>query len=55
MKFEYVFVDEISMLNEIFYKFILMVKKVKSNVKIIMVGDYNQLEPIYEITGLAWQ
>ena len=51
MKFDYIFVDEISMLKEIFYKFILMAKKVKLNVKIIMVGDYNQLEPINDRIG----
>jgi ATP-dependent exoDNAse (exonuclease V) alpha subunit len=51
MKIDYIFVDEISMLKEIFYKFILMIKKIKSNVKIIMVGDYNQLPAINDRIG----
>ena len=41
----YIFIDEISMLKELFYKFMLMIKRLK-NVKIIVSGDYNQLEPV---------
>ena len=44
--FQYIFVDEISMMKEIFYKFLLMIKKVKPDVKFILTGDYNQLLPI---------
>ena len=45
MKFTYIFVDEVSMLQEKFYKFILMIKKVKPHVKFIISGDNSQLQP----------
>ena len=46
MKFKYIFVDEVSMLQEKFYKFLLMIKKVKPHVKFIISGDYSQLQPV---------
>jgi 5-methylcytosine-specific restriction enzyme A len=46
MKFKYVFLDEVSMLTEKFYKFLLMIKKLKPDVKFIISGDYNQLKAI---------
>ncbi len=46
MKFTYIFVDEVSMLQEKFYKFLLMIKKVKPHVKFIISGDYSQLQPV---------
>ncbi len=46
MAFKYIFVDEVSMLQEKIYKFLLMIKKVKPHVKFIISGDYNQLKPV---------
>lgn len=43
---EYVFIDEISMVHEIFYKFFMVMKKFKSNIKFIISGDYDQLLPV---------
>jgi energy-coupling factor transporter ATP-binding protein EcfA2 len=43
---DYIFIDEVSMLAEIFYKFLMMIKKIKSNIKFIISGDYNQLKAI---------
>lgn len=43
---EYIIVDEISMLNEIFYSLLLTIKKLNPEIKIIMVGDYCQLPPV---------
>ena len=43
---DYIFVDEISMVNEIFYKFLIMLKSKKPNIKFIIVGDFNQLKPV---------
>jgi ATP-dependent exoDNAse (exonuclease V) alpha subunit len=43
---EYIVVDEISMVKEIFYKVFMMIKKKRPDVKFIMVGDYNQLEVV---------
>ncbi len=43
---DYMFVDEVSMLTEALHKFLLMIKKVKTDFKFIISGDYNQLKPI---------
>jgi ATP-dependent exoDNAse (exonuclease V) alpha subunit len=43
---DYIFIDEVSMLAEVFYKFLMMIKKIKSNIKFIISGDYNQLKPV---------
>ncbi len=43
---DYIFVDEGSMLGEVFYKFLMMIKKIKPNIKFIISGDYNQLKPV---------
>ena len=43
---DYIFIDEVSMLAEVFYKFLMMIKRVKSNIKFIISGDYNQLKPV---------
>ena len=34
------------MVREIFYKFFLMIKKMKPSIKFIISGDYNQLKPV---------
>jgi predicted AAA+ superfamily ATPase len=39
---DYIFVDEVSLLTEVFYKFLMMIKKIKPNIKFIISGDYNQ-------------
>ena len=46
MKFKYIFVDEVSMLHEKNYKFLLMLKKLKPETRFIISGDYNQLRCI---------
>jgi ATP-dependent exoDNAse (exonuclease V) alpha subunit len=46
MELDYIFIDEISMVREIFYKFLLMIKRMKPNIKFIVSGDFNQLAPI---------
>ena len=43
---DYIFVDEVSMLTEAFYKFLMMIKKVRTDIKFIISGDYNQLKPV---------
>ena len=42
----YIFVDEISMVHERFYKFLLVLKKMRSDIKFIIVGNWNQLLPV---------
>ena len=44
--YNYIFVDEISMVKEIFYNFLLMLKQKNMNIKFIIDGDYNQLAPV---------
>jgi hypothetical protein len=36
------------MLGEVFYKFLMMIKKIKPNTKFIISGDYNQLLPVHD-------
>ena len=46
LNLDYIFIDEISMVHEIFYKFFMMLKKIKPTIKFIIAGDFNQLEPV---------
>jgi hypothetical protein len=34
------------MLDEVFYKFLMMIKRVKTDIKFIISGDYNQFLPV---------
>lgn len=43
---EYIFVDEISMVHEMFYKFLLLIKKLNPQTKFIVSGDFYQLLPV---------
>ena len=45
-KYEYVFVDEISMVQEHFYKFFITLKNVRPELKFIIAGDFEQLLPV---------
>lgn len=47
-KLMYIFLDEISMLKEKFYLFLVQLKMKYKDIKIIMAGDYNQLKPVGE-------
>ncbi len=40
LDWDYIFIDEVSMLAEVFYKFLMMIKRVKSNIKFIISGDF---------------
>ena len=46
LKYDYIFVDEISMVKECFYKFLLTIKRIKPNIHFIVSGDFNQFSPI---------
>ncbi len=39
----YIFVDEVNLMAEMFYKFLMMIKRVRSDIKFIISGDFNQL------------
>jgi Zn finger protein HypA/HybF involved in hydrogenase expression len=43
---DYVIVDEISMVKEVFYKFLLALKKIKVQSKFLLCGDFEQLLPV---------
>ena len=45
-KYEYLFIDEISMVHEYFYKFFITLKKVRPDLKFIIAGDFSQLLPV---------
>ncbi len=43
---DYIFIDGVSMLGEVFYKFLMIIKKIIPDIKFIISGDYNQLKPV---------
>lgn len=43
---KYIFIDEISMVHEIFYKFMLSIKNISPEINFIISGDFNQLEAV---------
>lgn len=45
----YVFVDEISMVKEIFYRFFVLLKRYVPHIKFIIIGDFDQLKPVKDI------
>ena len=45
---DYIFVDEVSMLGEVFYKFLMMIKQHRPNIKFIISGDHNQLKEMQQ-------
>jgi GTPase SAR1 family protein len=48
MKLDYIFVDEVSMLHSNFYKILMIIKKLKK-CKLIISGDFNQLDVIHDL------
>jgi DNA polymerase III delta prime subunit len=48
MKLDYIFVDEVSMLHSNFYKILMVIKKLKQ-CKLIISGDFNQLDVINDV------
>ena len=44
--YSYIFVDEISMVQEVFYKFFVYLKRLMPELKFIIAGDFEQLLPI---------
>ena len=45
-KFNYLFIDEISMVCEYFYKFFITLGRVRPDLKFIIAGDFSQLLPV---------
>ena len=46
MKIKYIFVDEFSMVQSLFYQYLLTVKKLRPDIKFILSADFNQLPPV---------
>jgi DNA replication protein DnaC len=46
LSLDYIIVDEISMMKEEYYSFLKTIKTYKPSIKFILVGDYNQLDPV---------
>ena len=44
LNYDYIFIDEISMVKEIFYQFLNMIMIKYPNTKFIIVGHFNQLK-----------
>ena len=42
----YIFIDEVSMMSESFYKFFCALKRLRPDIKYIIAGDYAQLAPV---------
>ncbi len=47
-----IFIDEVPMLGEVFYQLLMMIKKIRSDIKFIISGDYNQLKPVNDIISI---
>ena len=43
---DYIFIDEISMMQSDFYKFFSSLQRLKPDLKFIIVGDFNQIPPV---------
>ena len=46
MNIDYIIVDEISMVHEIFYKYLMVIQRLKPNLKFIIAGNFDQLLPV---------
>ena len=46
LKADYIFIDEVSMMCEKFYKFFIMLKKMRPDIKFIIAGGFEQLLPV---------
>jgi hypothetical protein len=48
MRDKYIFIDEVSMMSEIFYKYFIVLKKLRPDINFIIAGDFAQLLPVKE-------
>ena len=46
IKWEYIIIDEISMVSEKFYKFVITLHRIRPDIKFIIAGDFAQLLPV---------
>ena len=50
LNIKYSFIDEISMMSELFYNYFIALKQIRKDIKFIIAGDFCQLLPINERT-----
>ena len=48
MQVKYLFIDEVSMMSEVFYKYFIVLKRMRPDIKFIIGGDFAQLLPVKE-------
>ena len=48
MDTKYIFIDEVSMMSEIFYKYFIVLKRMRPDITFIIGGDFAQLLPVKE-------
>ena len=48
LNIQYLFIDEISMLSELFYNYFIALKQIRKDIKFIIAGDFAQLLPVNE-------
>jgi ATP-dependent exoDNAse (exonuclease V) alpha subunit len=44
--YKYIFIDEVSMMSEMFYKFFMVLKRMRPDIRFIIAGDFAQLLPV---------
>lgn len=47
--FDYIVIDEISMVKEIFYRFFTIIRRYAPKLKYIVIGDFKQFKPVEDI------
>jgi ATP-dependent exoDNAse (exonuclease V) alpha subunit len=52
---KYIFVDEVSMVRELFYKVLLTLKQAKPHIKFIICGDFFQLKPVLDTVSKSYE
>jgi ATP-dependent exoDNAse (exonuclease V) alpha subunit len=51
MATKYIFIDEISMVPELFYKYFIVLHRIRPDIKFIIAGDFLQMEPVKDRVG----
>ena len=55
LNLDYIVIDEISMVSECFYKYLLVLKRLKPTLKFIIAGNFDQLLPVNDRAKFNYQ
>ena len=55
LNLDYVIIDEISMVHEMFYKYFLIIQKLKPKLRFIIAGNFDQLLPVKDVGDFDYQ